>query len=234
MVIQFLSVIFSVILSAVCAADQNTLIGHLKGGRTQTIVTYGTSLTAGGAWVGQLQSALDRRFPGLAKVVNRGAGAMWSKWGVDNLEARVIEKKPDAVLIEFAINDAFLEYKTSTDEARKNLENMIDRILKANPQCQIILMTMNPPIGVHLERRPKVDEYYEIYRQVAKDRNLLLIDHNANWKKVLQEDAASFHKLVPDGIHPDARGCETVILPQLLQSLGVSEASANPATGPTF
>ena len=227
MVIQFLSVIFSVILSAACAADQNTLIGHLKGGQTQTIVTYGTSLTAGGAWVGQLQGELDRRFPGLAKVVNSGAGAMWSKWGVDNLEARVVEKQPDAVLIEFAINDAFLEYKTSPEEARKNLEQMIDRILKARFECQIVLMTMNPPISVHLERRPKVDDYYDVYRQVAKDRKLLLIDHNANWKKVLQADAARFNKLVPDGIHPNALGCETVILPQLLKSLDVGRDSMN-------
>ncbi len=40
MAIQFLSMIFFVILSAACAADQNTLIGNLKGGQAQTIVTY--------------------------------------------------------------------------------------------------------------------------------------------------------------------------------------------------
>ena len=102
---------------------------------------------------------------------------------------------------------------------------MIDRILAANSQCQVILMTMNPPIGIHSERRPKVDDYYELYRQVAKERNLLLIDHYLNWKKLLQEDAATFNKYVPDGIHPDALGCKTVILPQLLKSLGM-EASA--------
>ncbi len=213
---------------SVSAGEQQSLIAHLKAGKPQTIVTYGTSLTAGGAWVGQLQSALNRSFPGLAKVVNSGAGGMWSKWGVDNLEERVIAKKPDAVLIEFAINDAYLEYNTPVESARTNLVNMIDRILKANPQCQVILMTMNPPIGVHLERRPKVDEYYEVYRQVAKERKLLLIDHSLNWKKILQEDAAAYNKLVPDGIHPEGLGCETVILPQLLKSLGIDGPAATP------
>lgn len=205
------------------AVEQDALISNLKTGKTQTIVTYGTSLTAGGAWVGLLQGALNRKFPGLAKVVNSGQGAMWSKWGVDNLDKRVIEKKPDAVIIEFAINDAFLEYKTSQEEARRNLENMIDRILKANPECQVILMTMDPPIGVHLERRPKVDEYYEMYRQVAKERKLLLVDHNPNWKKVLEQGETEYKKLVPDGIHPNSLGCQTVILPQLLKSLGIAE-----------
>jgi hypothetical protein len=50
---------------------------------------------------------------------------MWSKWGVDNLETRVIQKKPDTVFIEFAINDAYLEYKTTIEMARSNLVNMI-------------------------------------------------------------------------------------------------------------
>jgi lysophospholipase L1-like esterase len=226
----------AVIIASVCpgfAGSQDALIAHLKAGRAQSIVTYGTSLTAGGAWVGQLQGALDRQFPGLTKVVNSGAGAMWSKWGVEHLEERVIGKQPDAVLIEFAINDAFLEYKTSTQQARTNLEQMIDRIVQSHPQCQVILMTMNPPIGVHRERRPKVDDYYEVYRQVARARNLLLIDHHPNWTKVLQEDAATFNRYVPDGIHPDALGCERVILPQLLKSLGL-QAPATTTLPPTL
>ena len=228
--------ICAVVIALVCsgiAGEPDALIGNLKAGKAQTIVTYGTSLTAGGAWVQQLQGALERRFPGLAKVVNSGAGAMWSKWGVDHLEERVLAKKPDAVLIEFAINDAFLEYKTSTQEARTNLENMIGRIVQVHPHCQVILMTMNPPIGVHLERRPKVDDYYEVYRQVAKERRLLLIDHDPIWKKLLRDDVATFNKYVPDGIHPDPLGCETIILPQLLKSLGM-EASAAAAPAPAI
>ena len=47
--------------------------------KKQTIVAYGTSLTAGGAWVGQLKAALDAKFPGRATVINSGAGGMWSK-----------------------------------------------------------------------------------------------------------------------------------------------------------
>lgn len=205
------------------AAEPTGFVAQLKDGKPQTVVTYGTSLTAGGAWVGQLQKTLDKKFPGLAKVINSGQGAMWSKWGVDNLDARVVQKAPDAVIIEFAINDAFLKYNTSPADARRNLENMIDRILKANPKCQVILMTMNPPTGVHLERRPKILDYYEVYRQVAKQRHLLLIDHYPNWADLLKRDEATFKKYVPDGIHPNALGCEKIILPQLLKSLGVPE-----------
>lgn len=79
------------------------LVDNLESGKQQTVITYGTSLTAGGAWVKQLQQALDSSYPGRAKVINSGKGAMWSTWGVDHLDKRVIEKKPDMILIEFAI-----------------------------------------------------------------------------------------------------------------------------------
>lgn len=208
------------------ALDASRLVANLKAGKPQTVVTYGTSLTSGGAWVKQLDAALKATWPGLVTVVNSGSGGMWSKWGVENLDNRVIAKKPDALLIEFAINDAYLPYKTSVAEARSNLNNMIDRVLAAKADTEIILMTMNPPIGSHLARRPAIDEYYEMYRHVATERKLKLIDHHANWEPILAKDRALFDKYVPDGIHPGAEGCEKVITPALLKALGSPPAAA--------
>lgn len=202
---------------------KSRLVANLESGKQQVVVTYGTSLTSGGAWVGQLQEALDSVYPGKAQVINSGMSGKWSKTGVDNLQTRVIQKKPDTVFIEFAINDAFLRYQTSVEQAKSNLDNMIDRIIGSNPECEIILMTMNPPVGVHLERRPKILEYYQMYRDTAKERKLLLIDHYPNWKKIL-EDAELFNKYVPDGIHPGPEGCKNVITPGIVTSLGMTAA----------
>ena len=203
------------------AAEKSRLVANLESGKQQTVVTYGTSLTHGGAWVAQLQQALNSSYPGKVKVINSGQNGMWSKWGVGNLDKRVIEKKPDTVLIEFAINDAYLPYKTSVKQAQSNLENMIERILKSNPDCEIVLMVMNPPIGVHLKRRPKIKEYYEMYRNVAKEQKLLLIDHYPKWEKILNEDPDLFNKYVPDSIHPVAKGCREVIIPNITKALGI-------------
>ena len=202
--------------------QQSRLISNLDGGKQQTVITYGTSLTAGGAWVSQMKEALDRHYAGKVTVINSGRGAMWSKWGVDNLDKRVIEKTPDTVLIEFAINDAYLPYKTSVKQARSNLENMIGRILASNADCEIILMVMNPPVGVHLERRPKVADYYQMYREVARERRLQLIDHYPQWEAVLKQDPALFKKYVPDGIHPGTEGCKVIITPTILKALGIT------------
>lgn len=203
-------------------AEKAAFVARLAAGQPQTVVTYGTSLTAGGAWVAQFGAALEKNFPKLATVVNSAKGAMWSKWGVENLDGRVIAKKPDALFIEFSINDAFLEYKTPVEDARKNLETMIDRTLAAQPACEIILLVMNPPTGAHLDRRPKIAGYEQVYRDVAKARGLRLIDFSADWQAVLQQGEAQWRALVPDGIHPNADGARQVILPHLLKSLGLA------------
>ena len=41
----------------VLANGESQLVKNLKAGKAQTIVTYGTSLTSGGAWVRQLDAA---------------------------------------------------------------------------------------------------------------------------------------------------------------------------------
>jgi lysophospholipase L1-like esterase len=215
--------------SSVLAGEASQLVANLQAGKRQTVVVYGTSLTAAGDWVNQLQQALNAGYPGLATVVNSGKSSMWSKWGVDNLDARVIAKKPDTVLIEFAINDACLAHATSVAAARSNLTNMIDRILASKPDTEIVLMTMNPPVGVNLERRPKIKDYYQMYREVAQERKLLLVDHAANWEPILEKDKALFTRYVPDGIHPNREGCAKVITPALLKALGIR--TEPPATG---
>jgi acyl-CoA thioesterase-1 len=214
--LMLLSVLLSMSLNA---AEPALVVKNLAAGKKQHIVTYGTSLTAGGAWVGQLRELLNKKFPGLATVTNSGQSGMWSKWGLDHLDERVIKKNPDTVLIEWAINDAFLEYKTSVEQAQKNLETMLDAILKHNPNCEIILMTMDPPINVHLEKRPEIEKYYQMYRDVAKARKLRLIDHEANWKPVLEKGKDAYLALVPDGIHPNAKGCEQIITPAIEAAL---------------
>ena len=215
--------IFLLLLTAALthAAEPAAFVTALAANRPQTLVTYGTSLTAGGAWVKQLQQALDAQFPKLATILNSGQGAMWSDWGVKNLDTRVLAKKPDAVIIEFSINDAYLPYAMPTAVSRQNLETMITRIRAALPRCEIILMVMNPPIGVHLERRPKITDYEQVYRDVAKEQTLRLIDHAPAWQTVLKKGEPEYLKLVPDGIHPNAPGCAEILTPALRHHLGL-------------
>jgi len=65
-----------------------------------------------------------------------------------------------------------------------------------------------------------------MYREVAKDRKLPLIDHYVNWKKILDADEVQFIKYVPDGLHPGVEGCKKVITPEMLKALGVKAVPA--------
>ena len=174
-----------------------------------------------GAWVDHLRDALENKYPGLATVTNSGCGGKWTKWGVENLETHVIQKKPDTVFIEFSMNDPFLKYATDVPAARAYLSSMIETISKNNPQAEIILMIMNIPTGIHLERRPNFNQYNDMYREVAKEKGLMLIDHQPNWEAILAEGIDAYLTYVPDGIHPSPEGCQKVTTPHLLTSLGI-------------
>ena len=204
------------------AQSSGQFMKNLQSGQKQTIVTYGTSLTEHGAWVKQLQQALNERFPGLITLINSGKSAMWSQWGVENLGERVVSKKPDVVFIEFSINDAYLPYKTSVEQARTNLTTMINRILAGNAKCEVILMVMNPPVGIHLEQRPRIKLYNQMYRDVARERGLMLIDCYPEWEAILDNSPDLFRRYVPDGIHPGNEGYEKVTTPAILKALGLN------------
>jgi acyl-CoA thioesterase-1 len=204
------------------ATAQSKLIKNLEAGKPQILVTYGTSLTAavgGKAWVAEVNNTLNKKYNNLLTTINSAKSAMWSIWGVQNLEDSVIKKKPDAVLIEFAMNDAFLNYKTSVELARLNLNYMIDRIKIYNPDCEVILQTMNIALDGHGTARPDLLAYYEMYRDVAKKRKLLLIDHYPHWKTLLDEGREAYLKAMPDGLHPGVEASKNIIAPYILERL---------------
>ncbi len=200
------------------------LLTRLQAGESQVVVAYGTSLTAVGAWVKQVGKVLETQFPGQVTLINSGGSGMNSNWGVENLEQKVLQKHPDTVFLEFSINDSVARFDLSVEKAKSNLETMIGRILKANPDGEIILMTMTPgnayPEG-HRSHRKNIEAYYEMFREVAKERGFLLIDHYPNWKKLQTEDPEHFNLLVPDTIHPTAAGNAEVVTPMVLKALGL-------------
>lgn len=211
---------FSVIGQGLYA--QTKLIKKLKNGEDQLIVVYGTSLSSGDngkSWMGEVADHFNRKYGSHLKYRLAGKGGMWSTWGVHNLEDSVISRTPDVVIIEFGINDAFEKYKTTPELAKLNLEYMIDRIQMYNSNCEIVLQVMNMPIGKSAGFRPNLKAYYDMYRDVAKKRKLLLIDHYPNWQKILDRGEVEFLKHVPDGIHPNSKSGREIIAPFIINRL---------------
>jgi acyl-CoA thioesterase-1 len=213
---------------------------ELKQGRHITIVTLGTSLTGGTwRWPDVMKEWLDKEYPGLVTMHNLGVGASASshppgRSGLD-MAKQCATLKPDVVFIEFATNDVYLPYKISLADSKKNLNSIIDTVLAANRQAEIILQTMNsckdkPGSGPHATVRPQLADYFQGYRDVAKARGLLLVDHYPNWLKIMTEEPERFDRLVPDCIHPQTEGYQQILLPVLKRALLGNEEAVDRCT----
>lgn len=229
-------IIVSLMAFSPCAADParptTELIRRLEAGERQNIVVYGTSLTAGGAWVSQLTSQLNADYPGQFSWSNGALSGKASNSGLARLSERVLAHDPDAVFIEFATNDAFTAYAEgdidagiSLSQARENLVAMIEQVRAQNPAIQIILQTMNPawdaPNGNQSgSKRPLLDQYFQVYRDVAEEERLLLIDNYLVWQTLRENSPTEFAQRVADGVHPDATGYQRYVTPAIRHALG--------------
>jgi len=220
---SIVTLIIAALFSAASAAEPATssqLANHLRKGKSQHLVVYGTSLCTKqySVWVDQVQALIEAGFPKLCTVTNSANSGSASNWGLDNIDQRVIAHKPDTVLIEFGINDAYTPYKISVADAQKNLETMIKKVQVALPNCEIILMTMNQPAhGV--EPRPAFADYSAMYRKVAKEQKLKLIDIVLVWEELFAADEKKWNLLVPDKVHPNADGNSLITTPTIMKGL---------------
>jgi acyl-CoA thioesterase-1 len=227
---SYTSLVGVVLALASCAAAigaPSQLIRNLRAGQSQTVVTYGTSLTRPAEWPEQLAAWFEAEFPGQAQVINRGIASMSSPEALARLDTLVLSQNPDTVFLEFAVNDALADRNISLQQSRDNLNTMIDRILADGPAREIILMTMNPawdsPLGSHATFRPNLAQYYQGYRDVAADRGLLLIDHYPNWVNLRDANLSLFEQFIPDGVHPTAEALRQVVTPEITRAMTIPE-----------
>ena len=221
-----LGLTFASAASAAAPPATPRFITALRAGTPQHVLIYGTSLSKGGAWVPQLQATFDARFPGLVTLTNSARGGQHSGWGATHVDSAVVALKPDVVFIEFAINDAVTRFDLSLDTIRRNVDTLLDRIAAGLPSSEVILQIMNPAFGKaegESAHRRNQDAYQQIYRDAAKRRGLLLVDHSVAWNHLLAtEGEAAVKKLIPEGVHPNVEGWRRLVTPTLHRALDLA------------
>lgn len=80
---------------------------------------------------------LKRKYGADVERINTAVGGMNTKWGVDNLDERVIKYNPDITLIAFGMNDP----ATTHEEYTAMISDMIERIKSANKNAEILLVS---------------------------------------------------------------------------------------------
>jgi len=181
------------------------------------MVCYGTSLTSGSGWV----KMLKKRLPDW-KIINSAKGGMNSNWGVDNFEQKVLKFNPHIVLMEFAVNDAYIKtdfYGTvDIEQSIQNIKSMIKKL----KWCKVFYMTMNNPLDMYLqgrnpaEDRPGWERYYRLHRFEAYECGADVINITARWQTLDKDD---FLKFCPDGLHPSELGSGMITIPAIMEAL---------------
>jgi len=210
------------------------LIQSLAEGEKQTLAVFGTSLSYHIAPV--LRMGLQSQFGELVSVVNSGLSGRASRTGLASLYNRVLLHQPDALLMEWAVNDAHdythepdaLDAGISLSESRANLNTLISGVQTALPDCEILLWTTNATFDAPgssmrgASARPELEGYYHVVREVASARGLTLLDAENFWNSLRQRDEDEFRALIPDGVHPTPRALRQHLVPFLMDELGVS------------
>jgi len=218
-----------------------TVFQNLDAGKKQTVIVYGTSLTAAAAWPKGLQAYFDKAYPGLVTFLNTAQSGQESNWGAANLPERVLSKNPDLVFLEFSVNDAATKHHISLEKSEANLDAMVKALRAQNPNVDIVLQTMNPAWDSPAEPshkkyasdRPHLADYYEVYRKYAQANALPLVDHYPVWLKLQQQDPAKFQAWLPEGLHPIPEASLAVTLPAIEALLDQARAADQPLHTPS-
>ena len=206
---------------------------NLNAGKKQTVVIYGTSLSAGGAWAIASKEWFDARYPGLVAVVNHSGPGKNSDWAVTNLKTKVLDSRPDLVFIEFSYNDAHNKFQMPVEQGATNLEKIIRAIWKQNPNTAIVLQVMNvgwdaPNNNKSASSRSELEKYNDNYRACAKTYGLPLLDHYPNWLRLKETNPQQFQAYVPDGTHPSKEGSLAITWPTVKAWLEQNKLQSQP------
>lgn len=202
---------------------RGAIVSRLLQGHNLTISAIGTSETANTQWFTRMGQWLNADYPGNVTLNNEAISGTASPSGIEVQLPAALQHNPDAIFIEFAMNDAASANMT-VETSKANLQTMITTIRNwaadHEKSVDVVIQTMNnEPWSGH---RPNLPAYYQGSREVAAANGLLLIDHYPNWLTLYDSEAdhATWKTYMDSvGVHPNALGVERVILPEIKLAL---------------
>lgn len=210
-----------------------TVGGELgKEKRVVRLVAFGDSTTAPRGSIQVYVDCLQHDLPPRGvpiDSVNAGVGGNTTEAGRARFGKDVLDLKPDIVVIQFGINDSAVDvWKTPpatrarvpADRYTANLEFFINT-LQAQKRA-VILMTPNPVRWTPALRRlygkapyrpddadgfnTILQTYADAVRQVARRKNVPLVDVYAAFQTYGHAPGQSIDDLLLDGMHPSGKG----------------------------
>ena len=128
----------------------NKFIEKLEAGEEVNVVFFGDSITDGSnatgrenvapympRWTEMVTAALRGKYPkAVINYTNTAVGGKNVSWGVENYETSVNAYSPDLLVLGFGMNDI----NTSVENFILRTKTIVDGVLAANPDCEIVLI----------------------------------------------------------------------------------------------
>lgn len=136
-------------------------------------------------------------------VINTGISGERTGGLLADLDWRALRFKPNVVSVMIGMNDCAAG-PGGRDMFRQNLTAIIERVQAAD--AQPLLNTPNTIYVENAKNRADLPAYAEIVRELAKQRNLALVDHWTHWEKTKPKQDDLLPWLQDKSIHPGVYG----------------------------
>lgn len=170
-----------------------------QAGEKITIGTIGGSITQGTAASTTDERYANRALQWWAKTfpkaqldfVNAGIGATDSYIGVHRVDADLLSKKPDVVIVEFSVNDTDAVLNLQT------YDSLVRKILQAENHPAVILLFTTQEDGTSLQ---------DTHMQIGSAYNLPMISYKNAVLPEIEAGKFTWKDISPDNIHPNSVG----------------------------
>jgi len=182
-------------------------IEKLRTDKPATIVAIGDSLTYGWmvrkGYLDFLKEMLTEQYPKNGfRLINKGIPGDTAEGGLHRVDPDVFFYNPDCVLVQFALNDAFVGY--TPEDYRLNVETIISEI-QGNTEAEIVLVTSSY-IGENEWNRVIENSFYGSLENLARAYHLSVARVHEHWKRWVR-GGGNLEELVQyDGVHPTVTG----------------------------
>jgi lysophospholipase L1-like esterase len=191
----------------------------------QTVAFMGDSITGMGWGVsgGFVHLVADGLAANGVKItpIPAGVGGNRSTEMLARVDADVIAKKPDWVLLSCGVNDVWSR-SIDLDTFKKNITEIVDKAQAAGIKVMIL-----PPTPIYeaskQEFNDKLPGYVDFMKQLAKERNLPCADVHAAWLDYIaaHADPDNPNIVTVDGVHPNPDG-HIVLAKTILAAFGAT------------
>jgi len=179
----------------------------LAAGEPVRIVALGDSLTEGWmvrkGYLDFLGEMIEKKYPSCrVAIINRGVPGDTAEGGLFRLREDVLDRDPDLVFIQFALNDAFI----GVNPARfKNTIRVIVEQIRADTDAEILLVTSVPVLANPAEDK-MTERFYEALIDLAREERCAIALVHRYWKKRIAEGVDFSGLVQSDQVHPTVAG----------------------------